>query len=260
MTVVATIVEIDPKDPLKTVGEALTVDFNPSSLRLTHTAAGPPGGQVMASATNEKQSVAKQQTGYTTGLSMELLFDTSRTGRDVRQKTLFLVALTRPQSSAVSNGRPMRFSWGSFLFNGCLDSLGETIDLFSADGVPLRATVAVSLRGLAERDPRPSSGGGTGAGSGFGASASASVSFGASASASASFGATAGASFGASAGASFVGAAAGTTPLTITASGDTIQSLAARAGVSWKALAAANGIDNPLVLPPGTVLDVRVGR
>ena len=193
------------------------------------------------------------------------------TGSDVRQKTLFLVTLTRPQSSTVSNGRPVRFSWGSFLFNGCIDSLGETIDLFSPDGVPLRATVALSLRGISERDARPASGAAAAAGAtasagvGIGASVGAigGASFGGSASAGASFGATAGAAAGATAaaGASFAASAdVGTTPLTITGSGDTIQSLAARAGVSWKALAAANGIANPLALPVGTVLDIRVGR
>ncbi len=40
-----------------------------------------------------------------------------------------------------------------------------------------------------------------------------------------------------------------------------MQAIAARAGtsVSWKVVAAANGIDNPRILAPGTVLDLTAG-
>jgi nucleoid-associated protein YgaU len=40
-------------------------------------------------------------------------------------------------------------------------------------------------------------------------------------------------------------------------SGDSVQTIAARsgAGASWKTIAAANGIDNPRLLPPGTILN-----
>ena len=226
MGVVATIVEVDAtrQDP---VGPSMSVDFNPQSLRLTHTATGPAATQGTGTSAVETTAVPRQVTGYTTSLSMELLFDTSRDGSDVRAKTLVLVALARPLANGSSAGRTLRFSWGSFLFTGYIDSLGETIDLFSPDGVPLRATVTLGLKGLADRDSRP----GSAAGLGLGASA--------------------GFSAGLSAG-------VGTTPLTVTASGDTVQSLAARAGVSWKAVAEANGIDNPRLLPPGTVLDLRV--
>jgi nucleoid-associated protein YgaU len=51
----------------------------------------------------------------------------------------------------------------------------------------------------------------------------------------------------------------GTTPLTLSQSGDTLQSLAARAGADWKAVAAANNIDNPRLVEPGTVLDLKAG-
>jgi nucleoid-associated protein YgaU len=46
----------------------------------------------------------------------------------------------------------------------------------------------------------------------------------------------------------------------MSSSGDSIQAIAARggAGVSWKAVAAANGIDNPRLLPPGTILNLQV--
>jgi hypothetical protein len=131
---------------------------------------------------------------------MELLFDTTRTGDDVRNKTQLLVALTLSEPS-----KPVKtvlFAWGSFLFVGQIRSLSENIDFFSEEGTPLRATMTL---GMKEIKPMPPGGSGGGAGAGFGASASfgasAGASFGASASAGASFGASAsaGASFGAGA-------------------------------------------------------------
>jgi hypothetical protein len=38
-----------------------------------------------------------------------------------------------------------------------------------------------------------------------------------------------------------------------------VQSIAARAGADWKAVASANGIDNPRQLQAGTVLNVNAG-
>jgi Contractile injection system tube protein/LysM domain len=280
MVASATIAQVDVKS-LETMSPPITVDFNPQSLRLTHTATGPASSQGTKSQTSETTTVPRQVTGFSTSLTMELLFDTSRDGSDVRQTTLKLVALVQPRDGAAV-AKAVRFSWGTFLFIGYLESLGETIDLFSSDGVPLRATMSLSLRGIAPRDSRPESadgggsgggalGAGAGAGGAFGASvgASASAGFGASAGASAGFGASASAGFKAGAGASAsasAGASAsfgasgsvGTTPLTLSLDGDSVQSIAARAGIdgSWKAVAAANAIDNPRVLPPGTVLDL----
>ena len=71
-------------------------------------------------------------------------------------------------------------------------------------------------------------------------------------------GVSASAGFGAQAGFS-AGASVGTTPLTVTQSGDTLQSLSARAGADWKAVAEANGVENPRQLPPGVVVNLKVG-
>jgi hypothetical protein len=37
------------------------------------------------------------------------------------------------------------FEWGRFKFPGVVDSLQETLDYFSEDGVPLRATIALGI-------------------------------------------------------------------------------------------------------------------
>lgn len=39
----------------------------------------------------------------------------------------------------------VRFIWGTFKFDGVMDSMDETLEFFSEDGKPLRARVAVSL-------------------------------------------------------------------------------------------------------------------
>ena len=39
----------------------------------------------------------------------------------------------------------MRLAWGTFQFDGHVEALEETLEAFSADGRPLRATVALAL-------------------------------------------------------------------------------------------------------------------
>jgi len=217
-------------------GISLRVDFDPANLRLTYTPTGVVGAQaVTASGTLNK--AAAQQTGQSTTLSVELTFDTTAKNITVQEKTNKIVALTQPDPQRP--GKPVRrgarFSWGSFVFDGAVQSLTQNIDFFSDAGVPLRATVQLTMCQVAPAVPdaaRPP------------------------APAPADFGAGAGTVAPSAAGSP--AARIGTTPLTLSRSGDSVQSIAARAGagVSWKTVAAANGIDNPRLLPPGTVLDL----
>ena len=39
----------------------------------------------------------------------------------------------------------MRLAWGTFQFDGHVEALEETLEAFSPDGRPLRATLALSL-------------------------------------------------------------------------------------------------------------------
>ena len=216
-----------PPNPIE--GEAIEVHFNPASLAVTYEASGTNGAK--NSVGEEVQNLTLQRTTFNSGLQFDLLFDTSENGADVRNTTLKLAALLRPPK-----GRSpiVRFSWGTFLFYGSITSMSETLDFFSDQGVPLRSSVKLALSGV-ELDGNPAAGSGLGAGISAGASA------GFSAGASASFSG---------------GAAVGTTPLTPTQSGDSIQSLAARAGADWKAVASANNLDNPRQLQAGTVVDL----
>lgn len=262
-------------------GINFVVDFDPKSLSLTYTPSGPTQGTAPTSSGTYSEAPT-QQTGSSSSLSFELTFDTTRDGSSVQAKTDQLVLFTKPapKSANAPARKVLRFSWGAFLFYGTVTSLSQTIDFFSDAGVPLRADVRISMSEVAPADPANADDGSGGFGGAIGASASIGASVGASASfgASASIGASAGFSAGAGAGISggisgglsggasigarasvgaSIGASAGvgTTPLTMSASGESIQAIAARTGSSWKVVAAANGIDNPRLLEPGTVLD-----
>src|SRR5439155_1611997 len=89
----ATITECDDSGTAKPGATPIPVDFNPQTLRLTHSALGPAGTQA-ADGQARAQARTQQHTGSSTDLAMELLFDTSRTGDDVRSKTLQIADLT----------------------------------------------------------------------------------------------------------------------------------------------------------------------
>jgi hypothetical protein len=176
----------------------------------------------------------------------------------VRKKTLVLIAMMQPDSE---NKSPLvTFQWATFTFAGHITSVNETLSYFSEQGVPLRATVSLSMTQAAEVSAANAI---TNANSGLGLSASASLGISASASLGVSAGASAGFSAGASVGASVsaglsAGASIGTTPLTFSQGGESLQSLSGRAGLDWRVVAEANGIDNPRNLQAGAVVNLNV--
>lgn len=122
-----------PKDPLP-------VQFNPSSLKLTVSNTiqdDKPGNQGL-------QSIRKSATK----LDVELFFDTTETGKDVREQTTQLKKMGRPPTIKNPSLPMVKFTWGVFSFTGVIESLQETIDFFSADGVPLRSTIQLGMQSL----------------------------------------------------------------------------------------------------------------
>jgi hypothetical protein len=111
------------------------VHFNPASLQYT--------------VSNKEQGQGKKKKQHVSEtsaqLSMELLFDTTDTGRDVRMDTGEIVKLLSPDDRAKKAPRMVEFSWGTYSFTGVIEQYKETLDFFSADGVPLRASVSVTL-------------------------------------------------------------------------------------------------------------------
>lgn len=220
-----------PKKPLEIKGQygkakVVEVQFNPQTLKLSFSNQNAGGNQSGGSNT---QFVAQG----TTKLSLELWFDVTLPhpkGKedpkgDVRKLTREVAFFMTPQPLKDGSGSAppgVQFQWGTFLFKGTVDSMEETLDLFSEDGKPLRAGLTLSLskqdmvfdfNDTAKKNDNTPDGG--------------------------------------------KGPAAGTQPLSMAKSGDTVQGMAAGAGVSdWKAVAIANGIENPRQMSPGALLNV----
>lgn len=126
-------------------GDPITVHFNPTTLTYAVENSAPQ----TAGHPNTTQFVA-QVSGK---LSMDLEFDTTDVGTDVRLITNQIAEFMSPPqpSGGSSSGTPpsaplvLEFSWGTYTFDGILQSFTETIDFFSADGVALRAKISISL-------------------------------------------------------------------------------------------------------------------
>ncbi|MGB8167687.1 MAG: hypothetical protein WCF18_09380 [Chthoniobacteraceae bacterium] len=122
--------------------QAVTVHFNPASLQLQLS-----NELKDTSKTDHKQFIAK----ITAKLTMDLQFDTTNSGEDVMKTTRQIQAFLAPPAPA--GGREKKqipppvvlFEWGTLSFQGVAESYKETIDFFSANGVPLRASVNLTL-------------------------------------------------------------------------------------------------------------------
>lgn len=140
--------------------EWLPVDFNPETLKLTITNA------MQANRRRRRREPPQFVTDSTAKLAVELVFDTTTLGFDVREITSQVAQMMKPKGTAQQQQRRkgipaiVIFEWGTFLFEGYIDSFNETLDFFAAEGVPLRSTVSLSI--TEQDDPfRAPSGDGT---------------------------------------------------------------------------------------------------
>lgn len=116
-------------------GRPIPVHFNPVLLKygISNTLEKKGSG-------NQTKQVVSQSTAT---LTLELSFDSTDSGRDVREATGPIARLMQAERD---NTPPVvLFSWGSFQFQGMLKSYQETLDFFSPEGVPLRASVSVGM-------------------------------------------------------------------------------------------------------------------
>lgn len=212
-------------------GRRIEVQFNPETLKVTYANKT----QSQQSAGDQRGNSPRQVVGAgSTKLALQLWFDANAPGAggatDVRQLTQPVAQFMQPQSpagraagGAGGGNQPtppgVRFLWGTFSFDGMMDSLDETLDYFSPDGRPLRASLSLGMSGQLEIVP-PAGGGGVAAAA--------------------------------------AGPTPGTQPLTAAPSGSSLPGLAAAAGVSvdWQIVAAANGVENPRQLAPGQLINL----
>lgn len=204
--------------------QVVTVQFNPQTLKVSYSNRTSGGDEPTPSG---KQSIGRN----TTRLSLELWFDVTAPARpeeqsgggasvpDVRDLTEEVSYFLMPKPKTVDGETKqvlpgVRFQWGTFLFDGVMDSMDETLEYFSADGRPLRASVSIALSKNEVGVTRLTSGMGA-------------------------------------------GLSPGATPLFQARLGDTVQQVAARAGLpDWKGIALGNGIENPRLLAPGSLVDL----
>lgn len=119
-------------------GKEIPVNFNPETLEYTVTNNIKEEGN----STENKQQVSKSSGK----LSMELVFDTTLTGEDVRVQTEKLQALMKPSEEGGKKIAPIvEFSWGTYRFKGIFTSYKETLNYFSTTGVPLRASISITM-------------------------------------------------------------------------------------------------------------------
>ena len=207
---------------LKKDGKSFDIQFNPESLKVNFSNQKAGGDQPGGS------PIQFVGTG-TTKLALELFFDVTvpvkqgekKVANDVRTLTADIAyfmkaqtAVERQENAYVPPG--IQFSWGSFLFEGVMDSMDETLEYFSDEGRPLRATVSIALSRQEITFNRPDPVDATG------------------------------------------NSSTGTQPLQSSRTGDSVQKMAGRNGKQsdWKQIAAANNIENPRQIPPGTLMNM----
>jgi hypothetical protein len=224
--------ELKPPD-----GKAVDVQFNPETLKVSFSnqivPPAPPGGDEPAGKTGRK--VADQAAGNggqqfvgagTTKLTLTLWFDVTAMTEapldDVRRLTADVIHFITPKKSTIDPTKlappGLRFSWGSFLFDGMVEALEETLEFFSPAGKPLRAQVALTVSQQKILVARFADNGPP-------------------------------------------GKRPGQRAFTPARAGDSLAGLAAANGKGgdWQSIAAANGIEDPLRLNPGALIDLNLG-
>jgi hypothetical protein len=136
-------------------GRSAIVQFNPETLKVSYAnqVVDPPAG-----AGSQKDGTASRQFvgAGSTKLALQLWFDINSPMPDpqtpvddVRRLTQKVTALMNPTPSPQDKTKfvppVVRFEWGSFKFDGIVDSLEESLEYFSEDGVPLRASISLSM-------------------------------------------------------------------------------------------------------------------
>lgn len=222
-------------------GLVVPIQFNPETLKVTY--------QVRKANDDQQGGSAVQYTGPgETKLAVDLVFDTTvpveeppqqpgddeQVGsgavvegevKDVRVLTRAVNYFLRPKDD-VGAGEEyappgVLFTWGSFYFAGVMDSMNETLEFFSNEGRPLRASVSISIT-QQKVDPKIAGANGRGTSS-------------------------------PDAGAS----QQQQTPRTTAREGESVQQHAARTTgnpSNWRDIAERNDIENPRRIPAGTQL------
>ena len=142
----------DEEQTVSETGDPIAVQFNPATLKVAY-ANKSAGGE-------QRGGSAVQFVGSgTTKLSLDLWFDVTAPAPDrpevdgsevddVRRMTQNVVRFIQPEHSDEEDKfvpPGIRFLWGTFLFEGIVDSINEELLLFSERGKPLRAKIGLAM-------------------------------------------------------------------------------------------------------------------
>lgn len=200
-------------------GQEFEVQFNPETLKVTFANAivQPQGGD-QSSGSGGRQFVG----AGTTKLALQLWFDVNAMEKDpvddVRRLTQKVVYFMTPQKSDQDPKKlappGVQFQFGSFIFKGMVEALEETLEFFSPEGKPLRASINLTL---SQQKILESNLEGDGK----------------------------------------VPTRPGHKPLKSAKQGDSLQNMAGKNGKGdWQSIAAGNGIEDPMRMAPGTLVDL----
>jgi hypothetical protein len=121
-------------------GEPIAVMFNPEEYALE---AGNSFAEIAVPGLRTPPLQYGRGTSRT--LKVELFFDTTRDGSDVRLQTSRIVGLL--DKDARLNAPPvLLFLWGGFQFRCVLERVGQRFTMFLADGAPRRAYLSTSFK------------------------------------------------------------------------------------------------------------------
>jgi hypothetical protein len=125
-------------------GPIISAQFNPTTMQYTiNNSAAQGSGRGRSRAVDES----------TGKLTMDLIYDTTHSGDDVRNETQKIALLMKPEGR---RGTPIvEVTWGNFKFKGALDQYRETLDFFSSEGMPLRASLSLGFSTVTEQNRTP---------------------------------------------------------------------------------------------------------
>lgn len=139
----------------KTTGRTAVVQFNPETLKVSYANQLAGKDDKKSSSQADGTSGAQYVGSGSTKLSLQLWFDITapmppgkQAVNDVRRLTQQVTELMNPAPAAEKDkfiAPEVCFEWGSFKFSGIIDSLEESIEYFSDTGVPLRASMTLSM-------------------------------------------------------------------------------------------------------------------
>ena len=143
----ATLSEITSSKNATTIDNPIVVQFNPASLKLNLS-------NTVEGGKSRTQQVRQFTGKSSTELSFDLVFDTADeiseagTARSVRERTAAIERFVIPKQSGTNKASPpkVRFEWGGLVIDGVISSLNIDFELFSPEGVPLRAKMSVSIQ------------------------------------------------------------------------------------------------------------------